>query len=305
VTHFAPFTPQDRGLAYGDGLFETMRLSGGGVAWWPEHFARMSYTCCALGLPLPDEIDVRTAIDSAVAQSGKTQAVIKLMYTAGSGQRGYLRAEPVEPTLAVLIGDVPAAAPEWSIQGLSVGLLKQSGGIPIPALSGLKHLNRLPQVLARAAWPEGVDECLIHDENGLILGGTQSNFFWLENGRWFTPPTQGSAIAGIVRALLCRYLDVTIAPVSIGRLALAQAAALSNSVRGVLPIGRLAGRVLSLDQSRDMEARWHRLCDIRAEDGGKPVDSTWFALQRQIAVLDGGGRARCRKMFDEMAEYYE
>ncbi|OZB77978.1 MAG: hypothetical protein B7X28_09345, partial [Halothiobacillus sp. 13-55-253] len=165
-----------------------MALTGGGVAWWPEHFARMSYTCCALGLPLPDEIDVRTAIDSAVAQSGKTQAVIKLMYTAGSGQRGYLRAEPVEPTLAVLIGDVPAAAPEWSIQGLSVGLLKQSGGIPIPALSGLKHLNRLPQVLARAAWPEGVDECLIHDENGLILGGTQSNFFWLENGRWFTPP---------------------------------------------------------------------------------------------------------------------
>ncbi len=304
MTHFAPFTPQDRGLAYGDGLFETMRLSGGGVAWWPEHFARMSYTCCALGLPLPDEIDVRTAIDSAVAQSGKTQAVVKLMYTAGSGQRGYLRAEPVEPTLAVLIGDVPAAAPEWSIQGLSVGLLKQSGGIPIPALSGLKHLNRLPQVLARAAWPEGVDECLIHDENGLILGGTQSNFFWLENGRWFTPPTQGSAIAGTVRALLCRYLDVTIAPVSIGRLALAQAAALSNSVRGVLPIGRLAGRVLSLNQSTELVARWHRLCDLQANEWARPLDSAWFAVRRQVVFLDGCS-ARCRKMFDEMAEYYE
>lgn len=305
MTHFAPFTMQDRGLAYGEGLFETMRLSRGRLSWWSEHFARMSYTCCALGLPLPDEVDVRAAIDAAVEQSGKSEAVVKLIYTAGSGQRGYLRAKPVEPTLTVLIAEVPAAAPEWSFQGLTIGLLKQSGGVPIPALAGLKHLNRLPQVLAREAWPEGVDECLIHDENGLVMGGTQSNFYWQEDGRWFTPPIHGSAIAGTVRALLCRYLDVTIAPLSVGRLALAQAAAMSNAVRGVLPIGRLAGRVLSLDQSMDMEARWHRLCDIRAEDGGKPVDSAWFALQRQIAVLDGDGRARCRKVFGEMAEYYE
>ncbi|MBD3816275.1 MAG: aminotransferase class IV, partial [Halothiobacillus sp.] len=162
-----------------------------------------------------------------------------------------------------------------------------------------------PQVLARAAWPEGVDECLIHDENGLVLGGTQSNFFWLENGRWFTPPIQGSAIAGIVRALLCRYLDVTVAPVSLGRLALAQAAAISNAVRGVLPIGRLAGRVLSVDQSMELVTRWHRLCAIRAGEGGEPVDSAWFALQRQVAVLGSGSQVRCRKMFGEMAEYYE
>ncbi len=305
MKHFAPFTMQDRGLAYGDGLFETMRLSRSKLSWWSEHFARMSYTCCALGLPIPDENDVRAAIDSAVEQSGKSEAVVKLMYTAGSGQRGYHRAEPVEPTLAVLIGGVPAADSQWSVQGLSVGLLKQSGGIPISALSGLKHLNRLPQVLARAAWPEGVDECLIHDENGLVLGGTQSNFYWQEEGRWFTPPIQGAAIAGIVRALLCRYLDVTIAPVSIGRLALAQAAAISNAVRGVLPIGRLAGRVLSVDQSMELVARWHRLCAIRAGEGGEPVDSAWFALQRQVAVLDSGSQVRCRKMFGEMAGYYE
>ena len=301
MTHFAPFTMQDRGLAYGDGLFETMRLSRGQLFWWPEHFARMSYTCCALGLPSPEEVELRAVIDSAVEKGGKSEAVVKLIYTAGSGQRGYLRAEPVEPTLTVLIGDVPAAAPEWSSQGLTIGLLKQTGGVPMSVLSGLKHLNRLPQVLARQAWPDGVDECLIHDENGLVMGGTQSNFYWQEDGRWYTPPIHGSAIAGTVRALLCRYLDVTIAPLSIGRLALAQAAAISNSVRGVLPIGRLAGRVLSLDQSMDMEARWNRLCDIRAGEGGEPVDSAWFALQRQVAVLDSGSQVRCRKMFGEMA----
>lgn len=300
MTHFAPFTAQDRGLAYGDGLFETMRLSRGHLLWWSEHFARMSYTSCALGLPLPDEVDVRAAIDSAVEQSGKSEAVVKLIYTAGSGQRGYLRAEAVEPALTVLLGETPVADPQWSVKGIRVGLIKQSGGLPVPALSGLKHLNRLPQVLARAAWPDGVDECLIHDENGLVMGGSQSNFYWQEEGRWFTPPIQGAAIAGTVRALLCRYLDVTIAPVSIGRLALAQAAVLSNSIRGVLPIGHLAGRVLSLDQSKELDARWHRLCAIRANEKSEPVDSAWFTLQRQVAVIDGGDQARCRRVIDAM-----
>ena len=299
---FASFTMQDRGLAYGDGLFETLRLSHGRLSWWPEHFARMSYTCCALGLPPPDETDVRTAIDAALAQDGKPEAVVKLIYTAGSGHRGYLRAKPVEPTLTVLISDLPATAPQWATEGLTVGLQKQSGGDPVSALSGLKHLNRLPQVLAREAWPDGVDECLIHDENGLVMGGTQSNFYWLEDGRWFTPPVRGSAIAGTVRALLCRNLDVTIAPLSVGRLALAQAAALSNAVRGVMPIGRLAGRVLPVDQSIELAAHWQRLCDAHAADVGvRPADSAWFTLQLQVATLDGVGRENCRKMFGDVA----
>lgn len=295
MTHFAPFTLQDRGLAYGDGLFETMRLSGGRVLWWSEHFARMSYTCCALDLPVPEEVEVRAAIESEVEKSGQSEAVVKLIYTAGSGQRGYLRPEPVEPALILSIAEVPAAALEWSSRGLSIGCLKQTGGVPMSGFSGLKHLNRLPQVLARDAWPDGVDECLIHDEKGLIMGGTQSNFYWLEDGHWFTPPIQGFAIAGTVRALLCQYLDVTIAPLAIGRLALAQAAVMSNAVRGVLPIGRLAGRVLPIDQSMDLAARWQRLCDAWADEERAPADSAWLALQYRVADLEGAGRARCRR----------
>lgn len=286
---FASLTPQDRGLAYGDGLFETMRLSAGRVAWWPEHFARMSYTCCALGLPVPDEADVRAVIASAVQKSGKSEAVVKMIYTAGAGQRGYFRAEPVEPALTLSVAERPSAPPQWSSRGLAVGLLKQTAGEPMSVLSGLKHLNRLPQVLARQAWPEDVDECLIHNENGLVMGGTQSNFYWQEAGRWFTPPIHGWAIAGTVRALMCRYLDVTIAPLSIGRLALAQAAAMSNAVRGVLPIERLAGRALSLDQSMTLALRWQALCDLHADEEGIPRDSAWFALQRQRAGFEDPG----------------
>lgn len=290
MTHFARVTLQDRGLAYGDGLFETLRLSRGRLSWWSEHFARMCYTCCALGLPPPEEVWLRAAVDSAIEKSGKSEAVVKLIYTAGSGQRGYLRAEPVEPTLTVLVGDTPATAATWSSRGLALGLVEQSGGAPIPVLRGLKHLNRLPQVLARAAWPEGVDECLIHDEHGLVMGGTQSNFYWLEDGRWFTPPIRGSAIAGIVRALMCHHLGVSIAPLSVGRLALVQAAALSNAVRGVLPIAMLTGRRLPIAAAVDLATRWRDLSDRLAYQKRALSDSVWVGVQRQAsAEIDQAG----------------
>lgn len=282
MTHFTPFTLQDRGLAYGDGLFETLRLSRGHLHWWPEHYARMSHTCAALGLPSPQADDVRAAIDSAVDKSGSSEAVVKLIYTAGSGLRGYLREEPLAPALAVLIAEVPATPRQWPAIGLTVGLLQQSACAPVPALSGLKHLNRLPQVLARAAWPDGVDECLIHDGQGLVSGGTQGNFFWQEHGRWHTPPIGGSAIAGTVRALLCRYFHVTIAPLSTGRLALAEAAVMTNAVRGVMPIGCLAGRALSLDPARELAACWQKLCADQATRACvQPADTAWFALQHR------------------------
>ena len=286
MSAFASFTPQDRGLAYGDGLFETMRLSRGRLLWWSEHRARLSYTSCRLGLPPPDIPAVRAAIEAAVMQSGRADAVVKLIYTAGSGQRGYHRTQPLEPALTVLIGEPPVPVPHGSVQGLTLGLMRQDGGEPPTALRGLKHLNRLPQVLARDAWPAGVDECLIQDARGLVAGGTQSNFYWLEAGHWFTPPILGSGIAGIARAVLCRALPVTIAPLSIGRLALAQAAALSNVVRGVRPVASLNGRVLPVEPARELAENWQRLCDEQGVDPAHPGHSAWFACQRQEDLLD-------------------
>lgn len=302
MIHLASFTQNDRGLAYGDGLFETMRFSHDHLLWWPEHFARMCFTCCALSLPVPEEAEVRAAIDSAVGKSGLSEAVVKMIYTAGSGQRGYLRTKPTEPALSVVVGALPEHHLAWSGTGLTIGMLQQSGCAPIPALVGLKHLNRLPQVMARQSWPEGVDECLINDEQGLVLGGTQSNFYWLEDGQWYTPPIRGAAIAGTVRALLCHYLGVRVSVLSIGRLTLAQAAAMSNAVRGVLPVGRLAGRLLPVDQSIELQMRWHRLCEARGAQNGQPVDSAWLASQRQALDCERDGQARCLEIASDVIQ---
>jgi 4-amino-4-deoxychorismate lyase len=259
----------DRGLAYGDGVFETLRLAAGRLVFFHEHIARLRAGCRALGLPEPTLPMLRRAIDAAVASSGQTEAVVKLIYTAGAGQRGYQRTEPLAPSLAVLVSALPATPSDWTAQGLVVGVLPAAATV-VPQLLGLKHLNRLPQVLARAAWPPAVDECLLRDEQNKILGGTQTNVCWLEGEHWFTPPIAGAAIAGTVRAQLLIHGGVTVAPLALGRLSLARAMVLCNAVRGVLPVGRIIwpsadsrgqplAQALALAPAQALAARWQAM----------------------------------------------
>jgi len=229
----------DRGLAYGDGLFETLRFEAGRLMFWPEHFARLTFGCRALALPEPDAFALHAAIHTAVFKSGRFDAVVKLIYTAGAGARGYQRAPTLTPSLAILLSDLPETPIASSHNGLVVGVLPEQSTGSLPKLSGLKHLNRLPQVLARAAWPADVDECLLFDAQGQLLGGTQSNLCWLEGNQWFTPPIVGTAIAGTARGLLIRHFGVKVAPLAWGRLSLARAMVLTNAVRGVRPVGRI------------------------------------------------------------------
>ncbi len=246
--------PTDRGLAFGDGLFETLRWQGD-LLWWPDHWTRLSVGCHRLGLPVPDESVLLDAIDTEVAVFRETAGtdrhadlVVKLIHTAGPSQRGYARPPQPDPTTRILVSQRPPLPGSLHSEGVSVDLAGQPMAVGIPALAGLKHLNRLPQVLARAAVPGdgSVFDTLQVDDSGRVLGGTSSNLFWFEQGHWYTPPVQGAMIAGTVRARLIRHLDARIEPLASGRLALAESAFLCNAVLGVLPIGRLSGRALSL-----------------------------------------------------------
>jgi len=243
----------DRGLAFGDGLFETMLWRAGRLQWWPDHWARLTTGCRMLALPVPDEARLLQSIEARVAAfldngviDRHTELVVKLIHTAGPSQRGYARSAEIEPTTRVLVSRRPPNPPEAASAGVSVALGRRPLAAGIPQLAGLKHLNRLPQVLARRAIP--VDGSLFdhlqQDDAGRVLGGSASNLFWWEGGRWHTPPVAGSMIAGTVRARLIRHLEARIEPLAFGRLALCEAALLTNAVMGVIPIGRLAGRVV-------------------------------------------------------------
>ncbi len=228
----------DRGLAYGDGLFETALVHEGLVVWWPAHLARLSEGAARLRIPMPDVAWLTTQLAVFVAQA-PARAVLKLVLTRGVGGRGYAAPEKVEPTLALSLhaAPAPAAAPitlRWCDTRMAIQ----------PALAGIKHLNRLEQVLARAEWRDpDIHEGLMLDTDGQVGCATAANVFALVDGRWLTPPVRRRGVAGVARAWVLGHAPAAAeAELSPAQVESADALFLCNAVRGILPVGRLGDR---------------------------------------------------------------
>ena len=226
----------DRGIAYGDGLFETVRVHRGEVPWWADHWSRLRLGAGRLGIPLPDEARVRDEAESLFADAG--DGVLKLLLTRGAGERGYAPPANPVPTWIASRHAVPAT-PD---RGLCLHLC-ETRMAPQPALAGIKHCNRLEQVLARAeAECAGADEGLMLDFAGNAVGATAANLFALIDGRWVTPAIVGCGIAGVSRARLLPTLDAAERALTLAEVEAADAVFLCNAVRGILPVARLDAR---------------------------------------------------------------
>lgn len=252
----------DRGLAYGDGVFETVRIHAGRAVWWDAHWRRLALGAQRLAIPLPDEIALRRDVDaqSATIDDG----VLKLLLTRGAGGRGY--APPAEPRPMLVISTHPLPAP-MPADGIALRWCETRLAIQ-PALAGIKHCNRLEQVLARAEWnrPDGADldadEGLMCDSEGFVVCATAANLFALRGGRWRTPPVDRCGIAGVCRGWLLANGDTLAQPVlaqsaleqrlTVAEVETADALFLCNAVRGILPVARLGAR------------RWHDHAATRA-----------------------------------------
>ena len=235
----------DRGLQYGEGLFETVLVDAGEPLAWDLHMARLAQGCSALGLPAPPLAALhQDALHLCRAQ--EEPAVLKLMLTVRGTGRGYARPQPVAWRRIVQ----RAPAPDWPMAdyqgGITVRWCRQLW-FPEPRLAGIKHLNRLTQVLARAEWDDsGIAEGLLRDPAGAVIGGTMSNLFLVRDGVLVTPEIRSCGIAGTLRArILARAGELGI-PVRESVLAVADChradeLLLCNAVRGIRPI-RLLGR---------------------------------------------------------------
>ena len=227
----------DRGLNYGDGVFETLLVHEGQLVWWREHWDRLLRGAQVLGIPEPDEMRLRKEAEFLVA--GEARAVLKIVLTRGVGGRGYATSPNAVPTVVLS----RHAAPARTSSGLNVCWCRTALAIQ-PALAGIKHLNRLEQVLARAEWNDPlIHEGMMCDTEGLVVGATSANVFARVNGRWLTPKVNRCGIAGVARAWLLEHLDVA-AEVDLRPFDLrhAEAIFLCNSVRGILPVTRLADK---------------------------------------------------------------
>jgi len=240
----------DRAVQYGDGLFETIRCEQGAPRWLERHLARLGRGCARLQLPLPDLTQLEHEVRELAA--GETQVLVKILYTRGVGAaRGYAPRDCRQPTRIVSLHPWPVRPAHWR-GGFRVELATQQLG-ENAALAGIKHLNRLEQVLAAMeAQARQVDEVLLATQSGQLIGGSMSNLFLIEADRLITPPLERCGVEGIMRSLVIEAaaaagLGMAIEAVSAARLAQAPSLFLTNVRLGLQCVHWLAGRPLIPD----------------------------------------------------------
>lgn len=232
----------DRGLAYGDGLFETMAVEGGRPRLLEWHLDRLLTGAGRLGLPAPDRAGLAESLRARSA--GQDRAVLKLLLTRGPGSRGYAPPPATSPTLAIglLPRDPVPAAPYRT--GITAGLSSIPAALS-PALAGLKTLGRVEQVLAAAErQAAGFAECLMCDAGGELVSGTMSNLFLVRAGVLLTPRLDRSGVHGVMRRLVLELAPALGLPVReerlpAGRLAEADEIFVCNALIGLWPVSTL------------------------------------------------------------------
>lgn len=224
----------DRGFAYGDGLFETILVRDSRPLLWEAHLARLQRGCERLALP-PIE---RRALEALPAQCGSGLQVLKIAVTRGSGGRGYCPPLPAEPRWCWSASPFTPRAERW-FDGVEVRLCRLRLGVQ-PQLAGIKHLARLENVLARQEWSDDtIAEGLLCDSDGHLVEATAMNLIWRRHGRFETPLLDRCGVMGTLLATLDAHQPLHWVRVGIEALLEADAAWVINSVQGVWPLRRL------------------------------------------------------------------
>lgn len=240
----SPISAGDRGLAYGDGLFETLRVAGGRATLLDRHLERLRRGLSVLRI----EVSVALLRDELEAAAGELgEGLLKLIVTRGEAGRGYAMPAIARPTRILQFAPLPQYPDAHARAGISLfpcatRLAHQ------PLLAGIKHLNRLEQVLARSEWQDDSHaEGLVCDMDGQPVEGTMSNLLLRLEGRWVTPDLSRCGVRGVMRDHLMEQLQAAGEPVversiTMDELLASEEVVCCNSVFGVWPVIRLGDR---------------------------------------------------------------
>lgn len=256
----------DRSLHYGDGVFSTLSVRAGVPGLLDRHLARLQADAAGLGIPFPGRKVLVGEIFGLASRH--PSCVLKVILTRGVGGRGYRCLEPASGTRVLSVHPRPEHPPELAETGVRARFCALRLGLN-PRLAGVKHLNRLEQVLARAEWgDDGVREGLLLDWEGFVAEGVMSNVFMVREGRLLTPRLDRCGVAGVVRGLVLdlareRGMPVEEARILPAELLRADELFLTNSVIGVWPVCELDGRAFPVGGF----TRWlaGRVADLAAE----------------------------------------
>lgn len=243
----------DRGLAYGDGLFETLRVVDGKIPLLSYHLERFKRGTKALDLGETEmlagkfERYVGLALKDLTKAAHLKRAIIKVILTRGQGGRGYTPPDEPELNFVTQVFEYPDFPETNSAQGITLHLCDHKLSHQ-PVLAGIKHLNRLDQVLAsKDLAKSGYEEGLMLDYKNNVVEGTKSNLLIFTGKDIITPNISGAGVAGTLRQYLLDNAALTglalrEAEISIEDSKSADGLAVINSVFGLWPVKEFAGK---------------------------------------------------------------
>ena len=246
--HTSEIALNDRAVHYGDGLFETIAIQNKQILCFDEHLSRLEKGCKRLKIPIPNKDIIRDEVTSLIDTTG--QGVIKIIITRGQGGRGYKIPDDTAPTRIITLFPWPDYHEKFPTTGIKTKVCDFRYARN-PALAGIKHLNRLEQILARSEWTDdAISEGIVMDTDGFVIEGTMSNIFCIKNTTLYTPDLSLCGIEGIIREKIIDMADKMKFSVEIKNMTLefllnTDEIFLCNSLIGVWPVNSIDEKLFS------------------------------------------------------------
>ena len=224
----------DRGMLYGDGVFETMLAQHGNVRFVDDHFQRLQDSCKRLNISIPDIAVLH--IDLQQLTRPHPDAVVKLIVTRGRGSRGYRPSKGEATRIWQVFASPTSSSSGIALRWCTTRLARNE------QFAGMKHLNKLEQVMAQSEWYDShIAEGLMLDTEGELVCGTMSNIFMVIDDALITPDLRFCGVQGIMRKNVLRIaselnIAVEMRSVRPEELLGASEVFVTNAVRGIQPV---------------------------------------------------------------------
>ncbi|MBT5030950.1 MAG: aminodeoxychorismate lyase [Proteobacteria bacterium] len=247
----------DRGFLYGDGLFETIAVQSNCPLLLDLHLNRLADGCERLDIPI-DVTKARKAVLKACTDV--ELGVVRVSLTRGQGGEGYRPPVNAHPNLIVSTRPWPNRFTANQEQGIETGLSDVQLSCQ-PLLAGLKHMNRLEQVMARLHSPKAWPEVIMTNASREVIEGSFSNIFLLDpKGELITPDLSSCGVSGVIRKTVINLANderrpVVVRNVRISELLSATELFFTNSLIGVWPIRKFEGKIFAVNFAREMHAK--------------------------------------------------